>query len=161
MPDNCEEFKGRASEMRDSDWLAAEDLRGIGDVKVVIDKIVRHRNVKFEDGKNQSVVYAIKFKGGHKHLKMKACIRKIMNDARGPKVTDWAGCGVTLYVDESVRFAGKQVGGIRFRPDVIPPGGKHAEPIKPEQVMPEQSTSEQSIEDEFAAAAALDAQEQD
>ena len=151
MPDNCEEFKGRASEMRDSDWLAAEDLRGLGDIKVVIDKIVRHRDVKFEDGKNHAVVYAIKFKGKHKHLKMKACIRKIMNDARGPKVTEWAGCGVTMFVDESVQCKGQRVGGIRFRPDVIPPGGKHAEPIK----------TEQSIEDEFEAAAALDAQEQD
>ena len=132
MTEQSEEFTGRASEMRDSDWLAAEDLRGLGDVKATIDKIVRHRDVKFEDGKTQPVVYAFVFRGGKKHLKMKACLRKTMSAACGPKVTDWIGCGVTMYVDESVKFAGKQVGGIRFRSEVR----------KPEQARPQSDDAE-------------------
>ena len=114
-------FNGRAGEMRVSPWLAAEDIRGFGDQTVTIEQVYIHRNVEFEKGRSKPKAYALKFVGKTRQLLDNAARRKVLVDARGLDVTNWVGCSVTMYVDESVKMKGVAVGGIRFRPEVIPP----------------------------------------
>jgi len=115
------EFHGSAGQMRDSEWLAAEDIRGHGDVVVKIEGVFVSRDVEFEHGRKKPIVYSLKFVGKDRRLVVNAARRKVLTKARGTNVDKWVGCTVTLFVDESVKMRGEVVGGIRFRPDVAPP----------------------------------------
>ena len=117
-----EEFHGAAGQMRQSEWLAAEDIRGHGDVNAVIAGVYVSRNVEFEGGLKKPVVHSIAFVGKERKLIVNAARRKVLVKARGSNVDNWIGCTVTMYVDETVKMKGQAVGGIRFRPEVIPAG---------------------------------------
>lgn len=118
----AEEFHGAAGQMRDSEWLAAEDIRGFGDVKAVIENVYVSRNVEFEGGRKKPVVYSLAFVGKDRRLILNAARRKVLTKSRGTNVDNWVGCTVTMYVDETVKMGGKQVGGIRFRSEVTAAG---------------------------------------
>jgi hypothetical protein len=110
-----EVFEGRTSEMKDSPWLASEDLMGLGDVPVTIEKCLKHKNVEFDKGRREDVVYTLVLKGKKKQLVLNSINRKTLVAKFGTNVKDWANQKVHLYVDENVRFAGKTVCGIRIK----------------------------------------------
>ena len=129
-----DEFHGRAGEMRNSQWLAKEDFEGRGDVAATIEGVYVHRDVEFEGGRKQKVAYSLKFSGIWQNIDgtwqplpidraslLNAARRSVLVRARGTDVDNWIGCTVMIYVDPTVKVAGKTVGGYRFRDDVKPP----------------------------------------
>lgn len=109
-----EVFEGRSAEMKVSPWLASEDLLG-KEVAVEIVKVYRFKDVEFDAGRKEAVVYAMEFKGANKQLVLNSTNRKKLVQKFGPNVKDWTGKTVTLYVDENVRLMGKKVCGIRIK----------------------------------------------
>lgn len=110
-----EEFSGRSSEMKASPWLASEDLLDLGEVKVEIEGCRRYRDVEFDKGRKEEVVYALKFKGKEKELVLNAVNRKTLVHKFGTDVRKWSGQEVVLWVDRKVRFQGNFVCGIRIK----------------------------------------------
>lgn len=110
-----EVFEGRSSEMKESPWLASEDILDAGDVQVKIVACHRFKDVEFDKGRKESTVYAIEFKGKQKKLVLNSTNRKTLVAKFGPNVKDWSDKDVVLFVDKRVRFAGKTVCGIRIK----------------------------------------------
>lgn len=101
--------------MRESPWLAAEDLAAAGDVKVEIEGVFQYESVEFEAGRKKANVFTVKFKGKQKELCLNSTNRRTLYRLYGSDTKEWTGKSVTLYVDPNVRVAGKKVGGVRFR----------------------------------------------
>lgn len=110
-----EVFEGRSSEMKESPWLASEDLMDVGDVTVKIVACHRYRDVEFDKGRKESTVYTLQFEGKTKQLVLNNTNRKTLVAKYGTNVKEWADKEVVLYVDKNVRFAGKRVCGIRIK----------------------------------------------
>ena len=108
-------YTGASGAMRTSPWLASEDIASHGDVKVEIEGVFQYDSVEFEAGRKKANVFTLKFKGKIKELCLNSTNRRTLYRLYGANTTDWHGKSVTLYVDPSVRVAGKKVGGIRFR----------------------------------------------
>lgn len=112
----AEVFQGKASEMRqDSPWLSFEDVRDIGEIELEIEAVYVHKNVKFEMGRSEPVVYSLKFKGARKQLIVNAGTRRMLGDRFGGDVVKWSGKKVTVYPDPTVKRKGKIVGGVRLK----------------------------------------------
>lgn len=109
-----EVFEGRSGEMKESQWLASEDLLGV-EAKVTIKACHRYRDVEFDRGRKEPTVYAVEFEGKEKQLVLNSTNRKTLVGKFGTNVKDWVGKEVTLWVDTQVRFAGKTVSGIRIK----------------------------------------------
>ncbi len=112
---NGEVFEGRSSEMKESPWLASEDLLDVGDVKVKVVRCHRYKDVEFDKGRKEPTVYTLEFEKKQKQLVLNNTNRKTMVAKFGTDVREWAGKTVTLYVDNKVRFAGRTVCGIRIK----------------------------------------------
>ena len=110
-----EVFEGRSSEMKDSPWLASEDLLDAGDVGVTIVACHRFKDVEFDKGRKEETVFALEFEGKKKKLVLNNTNRKTLVAKFGTNVKDWADKKITLFVDKRVRFAGKTVSGIRIK----------------------------------------------
>ena len=107
------EFSGRSSQMRESEWLASEDIVGLGDVAAEIEHIFKHEQVEFDEGRKETV-HAIAFKGKKKQLVLNATNRKTLVNMFGPETTEWIGQTVKLHV-VSVKAFGEMTHGIRIR----------------------------------------------
>ena len=113
---NSEPFEGHSSEMKkNSPWLASEDLLGKDPVEVVIKSVHRHRDVEFEAGRTEQVVYSLEFEKASKQLVLNSTNRKTLVAKFGANVKDWSGKKITLYVDTNVRMMGKKVCGVRIK----------------------------------------------
>jgi hypothetical protein len=108
-------YTGPSGAMRESPWLAAEDIASVGDVKVEIEGVFQYGSVEFEAGRKKSNVFTVKFKGKQKELCLNSTNRRTLYRLYGSNTKEWTGKTVTLYVDPAVKVAGKRVGGIRFR----------------------------------------------
>jgi len=114
------EFDGRAGEMRESPWLASEDIEGVGDVTVTIEKVYKHMQAEFDSGRKKDV-HAIKFKGSDKQLVLNASNRKTIVKLYGTKITDWYGKQITLYMIRNVKVGRELKNGIRIREQIPQP----------------------------------------
>lgn len=113
---NSEKFEGHSSEMKkNSPWLASEDLLGKDPVEVTIKAVHRHRDVEFEAGRKEQVVYSLEFEKASKQLVLNSTNRKTLVTKFGANVKEWGGQKITLYVDTNVRMMGKQVCGVRIK----------------------------------------------
>ena len=110
-----EEFEGYTSEMRESPWLASEDILGFSELPVTIESVHRHKNVQFDQGRKKDVVYAVKFAGTTKQLVLNATNRKTLVRMFGSNVKRWKEQKVSLYVDTKVKYQGKLTNGIRIK----------------------------------------------
>jgi hypothetical protein len=110
-----EPFEGRSADMKkDSPWLASEDLLGL-EVEVQIEKVFRHQDVEFDQGRKEKVIYSIAFVGKKKQLVLNSTNRKTLVGKFGANVKDWTGKKVVLFVDPNVKMMGKTVNGIRIK----------------------------------------------
>jgi len=110
------EFDGKVSEMRDSPWLASEDVLDFGgQVTLTIAKCRKHENVEFEAGRVEPVVFTLEFKGAAKQMILNSVNRKSLTALFGRDVGGWSGQKVCVYVDPNVRMMGKTVNGLRIR----------------------------------------------
>lgn len=100
----------------ESPWLASEDIVDQGDIKVTIEKVFLHRNVKFKFGRAKARANALKFAGKRSQLLLCEENRLTCIALFGSKlVADWIGKSITLYVDHNVKLSGELVDGIRIR----------------------------------------------
>lgn len=112
----AEKFEGRSAEMKkNSPWLSSEDIIGMGDVKVTIEGVYRHKDVEFDAGRKEPTVYTVKFRGAAKQLVLNSINRKTLVDKFGADVKNWQNKEVLLWVDENVRMMGKRVCGVRIK----------------------------------------------
>lgn len=153
--DKSEPFEGRASVMRESPWLAATDLDGLGDVKVVIEKCYRHTNPVQDlsrGGKKEKHCYALKFIGKERQLWLNASHRKALTAMFGGNAKDWQGKQVVLYTEHNIKAFGELVDGIRIRiirdkPNIgtsTPTNEESQQPQEPTQPEPPKQESPQS-----------------
>lgn len=103
---HTEEFNGNVSQMRVSEWLASEELIGLGKRPVVIEQAYKHENVPMEGGRREKVLYALKFKGVQKQMILNATNRKALSSAFGASVKEWKGKTVLLFAQDGVRKPG-------------------------------------------------------
>jgi hypothetical protein len=111
-----EEFTGMSSEMRNSQWLASEDLEDRGGSAVAtIASCKKHKNVEFEAGRKEKIVYTLRFVKKEKELVLNATNRKMLKGLFGSDVSKWKGQKIELYVQGGIKLMGKTVNGIRIR----------------------------------------------
>lgn len=88
-----------------SDQLNADDLLG-GPITVQIERVT-------QGSRDQPVV--IHISGGHMPWKPSKTALRVLAHAWGTKTGPWEGRWLTLYRDETVKWAGEEVGGIRIK----------------------------------------------
>lgn len=116
----------KVSEMLQSKYLRKEDIDD--DTHVTI------RGVKLEDigiGDNSEQKWVIYYKEFTKGHVLNVTTIRILEAAFGDETDNWKGKQIMLYVDPSVSFQGRVVGGLRVR---VPKPSKAAEraPGKPQ-----------------------------
>lgn len=100
---------------KDSPWLASEDV-GTEILRVTIEDVRRHRDVKFEAGRVEAKVGTLKFVGMAKEMILNATNRKMCGRLFGLDAGNWRKKDVLLYVDTNVRQIGGGIGnGLRLR----------------------------------------------
>lgn len=93
-------------------FLKQEDLQG-REVAVVIER-VSLEEIKNDDGKEKKLV--AHFAGKDKGLVLNRTTCETLEQITGTDDTDrWGGTTIVLYVDPTVKFGAKTVGGIRVR----------------------------------------------
>lgn len=86
-----------------SDQLNADDLIG-GAIKVQVKKVTK-------GPADQPVI--IHISGGYQPFKPSKTARRVLASQWGTETDEWLGRWMELYRDESVKWAGEEVGGIR------------------------------------------------
>lgn len=100
---------------KDSPWLASEDV-GTLEMRVQIEDVLRHRNVKFEAGRVEAKVGTLKFTGIEKQMILNATNRKMLGRLFGLDAGNWRTQWVVLYVDGNVKQVGGGIGnGLRIK----------------------------------------------
>lgn len=109
-------YEGRTAAMRTSQWLASEDLDGLGEVEVTIEAVYLHKDAVMQDGRKQPKLFAVKFSGKERQLVLNATNRKTLAGKFGTDTKAWKGQNVLLYVKDGVRNpAGGTTKGIRIK----------------------------------------------
>lgn len=111
------EYEGTVSGMRTSPWLSSEDLAGMGEVQVTIEKVFKHENITMQEGRKMPLAFSIKFVGKDKQMICNATNRKTLAAAFGADVRKWKDKKVLLYVQDGVRnpSGGAPVKGLRIK----------------------------------------------
>tara|TARA_R110002020_G_scaffold76728_3_gene194259 strand:- start:2561 stop:2968 length:408 start_codon:yes stop_codon:yes gene_type:complete len=113
---NSVEFTGMSSEMRESQWLASEDIEDKGgSVVVTISACFRHEDVMFEAGRVAAVAFSLRFENATKELVLNATNRDTLRSLFGKDVRNWKTKKIELYVKSGIKMRGKTVTGIRIR----------------------------------------------
>lgn len=113
-----EKFEGRAAVLRVSPWLAAEDLDGLGDIKVTIEAVHARSGVTLQDGRKEpGKLYSLKFKGKDRELILKTAEnRRNLTGKFGVDTKAWIDKEITIYCKDGVRSPkGGTTKGIRIR----------------------------------------------
>jgi len=110
-----QEFHGRSGEMKDSEWLAVEDIVDVVPLDVTIVDVRLRTNVPMEDGRREAKVYSLAFENAKKELIVNATNRRALVSAFGTKVDQWRGKVVTLTVEKLRREFNGRTHGIRVR----------------------------------------------
>jgi hypothetical protein len=115
-----EEFTGRSPAMKkEGPWLSSEELMDAGEVTVEIEKVFRHVDAEFDEGRKETV-HALKFVGKERQLVLNNTNRKtLVAKFQTTDVKQWIGKPVTLFVVHGIRKPGGKKGettcGIRVK----------------------------------------------
>lgn len=112
---NQQPFDGRAGEMRDSPWLASEDLHGLDSIDLEVSNVFKSSDVEFEGGRKKEVVYSLEFKNAKRQLVLNGTNRKTMVSLYGADVKAWIGKKVTVYVEHNIKVGRERKDGLRLR----------------------------------------------
>jgi len=104
-------------------WLASEDVGTDVELTVTIVDVELHRGVKFDAGRTEDKVPALRFKEIEKHMILNSTNRKFLVRMFGMDTKDWRNQRVAIFVDPDVKFAGQKVNGLRLRPAQPVPEG--------------------------------------
>jgi hypothetical protein len=103
--------------MRKSEFLACEDIEGLGDVAVVIEKVLRVKDAAVQDGRKLDG-YTIKFQGKDKMMVVNSTNAKVLTRAFGVDTKKWPGQSVKIYIQDGVRNPkGGTTRGLRVKVD--------------------------------------------
>ena len=108
-------FDGRAGEMRDSPWLASEDLHGLDAIDLEISNVFKSNDVEFEGGRKKDIVYSLEFKNAKRQLVLNGTNRKTMVALYGADVKGWIGKKITIYVEHNIKVGREFKDGLRLR----------------------------------------------
>lgn len=98
-----------------SDWLASEDLPLDREVEVEVEDVRLFKDVKFEAGRTEPKVAALKFVGKEKLMILNSTNRKRMVKMFTSDTRKWRKQRITLYVDPTVKMRGELVCGLRIK----------------------------------------------
>lgn len=115
------DYQGAVSSMRESPWLASEDLEdqngsGYREVVVTIKAVKEIADAQFKGGRSKKKCYALEFEGKERWLVLNGVNRETCKEMFGRKAADWIGKRLMLYVKTDVLLMGKKVPGIRIKP---------------------------------------------
>ena len=105
-----EPYTGMVSDMKDSPWLASEDLLGFDEVSVVISGVFKNSDVPMDGGRKEPILYSVSFEGKDKQMILNATNRKSLSSAFGASTKDWVGKTIKLYVLDGIRKPGGERG---------------------------------------------------
>jgi len=114
------QYSGPVSAMRDSPWLASEDLEdpagnGYREAVVTIETVMEIKDAQFKGGRSKPKGYALKFEGKERMLYLNGVNRETLKEMFGRRAADWIGQKIKLYVKPDVQLMGKKVPGIRVK----------------------------------------------
>ena len=117
----------KTSEMKSSKWLKQEDVPT--PIKVTITSL-RSAEVGTEDEPKQR--WVLKFDGLEKEMVLNQTNIDAIEDHLGNETDDWTDGTMVLYVDPTVSYQGKRVGGLRLRAPkaAAKPVGKKPAPVE-------------------------------
>lgn len=98
-----------------SEWLASEDLPLDREIEVTIEDVLLFRDVKFDAGRVEPKVAALKFAGKEKRMILNSTNRKRLVKMFTSDTREWRGKAVSLYVDPNVRMGRDTVNGLRIK----------------------------------------------
>lgn len=103
--------------MRDSPWIASEDLeaRDPATATVTIAKVLRYAEVEFEAGRKKENLYSLAFSETKRQLVINQTNRKTLVELFGQDTRNWIGNKVVLYVQDGIKVGGERKKGIRIR----------------------------------------------
>jgi hypothetical protein len=107
---HTEPYTGTVSGMKDSPWLASEDLLGLGSVEVEIAGVNKNTDVPMDGGRKEACLYSVAFKGKQKQMILNATNRKTLSRAFGADIDGWIGQTVKLFVQDGIRKPGGKRG---------------------------------------------------
>lgn len=111
-----EPYDGHAAQMRESPWLASEDLEATGGEAILtIKRVWHHHDVEFEQGRRKPDVYALEFAGAKRQLALNATNRRALQQMFGNHTREWVGKRVTLFVQEGIKVGRETKRGIRIK----------------------------------------------
>ena len=118
-------YDGPMSEMRDSPWLASEDLEnpdGPGYIEKVmtINCIVEVRDAQFKGGRTKAKGFAVKFHETERMLYLNAINRDVLKAVHGRNAPDVVGKKIVVYVDPYVKLMGEVKPGLRLKEHIAP-----------------------------------------
>lgn len=127
-----EVYRGPCGILKDSQWLSAETLPTDKDTVVVIEAVVRRREVKFKSETRRGYG-SLRFVGRERELGLNSTHIKVLKALYGPDTGAWFGKAISLYVDPDVSAFGQVVSAVRIRARVpeVPKGGASKLPAEP------------------------------
>ena len=104
----------KTSEMLDKKFLGKDDLPGPGLLLTVVG--VKQMPVGGKDDDDDTIRWCLLFHETDKPLVMRTTLIHLCQDIFGSDETDeWIGRKIVVFVDPTVQFGGKIVGGVRVR----------------------------------------------
>jgi len=114
------QYSGPSGIARDSKWLTKEDLPA-RDTVVTIESTPHLVGVMFQGKRRSPHTVALKFAGSDKLLRTAKVHRDTLAALSGSSECGaWHGLRISLYVDPTVTFGGRVVGGVRIRSESPP-----------------------------------------
>lgn len=110
-------YEGPASSFDDSRFINYTTLCGLGDKTVTISEVIGlSPDFKFENGRKLGKkMLCLRFKETPKVLRLNTGNRRRVQRLHGGVTKDWVDQKITLFGDPTVRFGGKEVGGVVVR----------------------------------------------
>jgi hypothetical protein len=110
-------YEGLASAYDDGRFINYSTLCGVGDVSAKISEVIGlGPEFTFENGRKLGKkMLCLRFEGKKKVLRLNSGNLRIIQRNIGNVTKDWVGKEINLYADPTVKFGGKEVGGIKIR----------------------------------------------
>lgn len=112
-----EPYNGPVSAMRKSEYLASEDIDGLGEIEAEIEGVWKDTDVQMADGRKEKELFTLKFKGRDKRMCLNATNIKTLSRAFGADIKKWANQKVKLYIQDGVKAFGSTTRGLRVKAD--------------------------------------------
>lgn len=116
-----EEYTGPASKFDDSRFINASTLAGLGEVVVTVKEVISLKaGFKFENSQTlKQDTLCLRFTNSPKILRLNKGNLRRCQKVMGSMCKDWVGRKLKVFTDPTVRFAGKEVGGIVVKEEAV------------------------------------------